>query len=191
MPSNLRPAVRLVLHASGWNPRTIWFVAELATLATIFQYCRACGGPFSPLAQSADIIVNIHALWIYSDRFPAVAQPTSVNYFLMATKSRKIYGEVENLRSSSRAQCSAVRVPRRPGFRPFQPLAWGARANTVLMLNLTVGDLGLFFSTLATCLATHIQMSLLGFPRVRNDRYSEIFIGTFITNANSTVNGSI
>ncbi|KAF9508030.1 hypothetical protein BS47DRAFT_1488576 [Hydnum rufescens UP504] len=53
---------------------TIWFVTDLVTLVTISQDCHACGGPFSPIAQSADIIVNIHALWICPNRFPTATR---------------------------------------------------------------------------------------------------------------------
>ncbi|KAF9504595.1 hypothetical protein BS47DRAFT_1401250 [Hydnum rufescens UP504] len=52
---------------------SIWFVSGLASLPTISQNYHVCGVLFSLVAQSADITVNIHALWICLDRFRLVA----------------------------------------------------------------------------------------------------------------------
>ncbi|KAF9504137.1 hypothetical protein BS47DRAFT_1368999 [Hydnum rufescens UP504] len=87
---------------------SIWFVSGLASLPTISQNYHVCGVLFSLVAQSADITVNIHALWICLDRFRLVAQfykigreiDTRVNRprhnisgrSVSRTRFRKIYG---------------------------------------------------------------------------------------------------
>ncbi|KAF9503623.1 hypothetical protein BS47DRAFT_1356072, partial [Hydnum rufescens UP504] len=56
------------------SAQSIWFISDLATLATISQNYHAYGVLCSPVARSADITVDSHALWICLDRFLMVAQ---------------------------------------------------------------------------------------------------------------------
>ncbi|KAF9513720.1 hypothetical protein BS47DRAFT_1343985 [Hydnum rufescens UP504] len=61
----------LVPLESAWS---IWFISGLAIFATISENYHAYGILFSPVTRSADITVDIHALWICLDRFLMVAQ---------------------------------------------------------------------------------------------------------------------
>ncbi|KAF9507424.1 hypothetical protein BS47DRAFT_1398614 [Hydnum rufescens UP504] len=90
---------------------SVWFVSDLATLATISQNYHAYGVLFSPVTRSVDITVDIHALWICLNRFLMDAVNVRHLPSVPPHGDRIIYGKVENSRSSSRAQSSATRVP--------------------------------------------------------------------------------
>ncbi|KAF9507384.1 hypothetical protein BS47DRAFT_1398656 [Hydnum rufescens UP504] len=169
MPLNLRPAVRLVLHASGWNPRLgpyrLLSGSSLASpLSRLLPHlwrtllpARSNTGHYCKYSHPLDLFRSLPG-----------GGPTHERELLphgdQISKDLWRGRELAFERSGSVFCCSRASTALDfAHFNLFREMMQAAAA--ALTISSFLAYFAQFFSALATCLATHIQMSLLGFPR--------------------------